>query len=315
MNHRFFNILTLVASCALFATACGEDTSSFETPNTSNTPTNDNTISQKNFTLLCSPCDPTYFDLATNSYTAVTSEISVQIGDNDNRVITGARTIFFRTEWGLIDPSCTTEDGGCSVTWRSGSPDDMPADFRNNIIAYSPNGQETFLDLDGNGLFNDGDTFEDLEEPYLDINESGVFELGDLIIDTINGIDLTGADTSHNIGDGLYNGPNCAHTSLCSTTLASITVWEDGTLWLIGTPTFYAIGGTVTGLTGTLVLQNNAGDDLTITANGAFIFGTPIIGGLNYNVTVLDDGAQTCTVTNAFGTATADVTNVAVNCI
>lgn len=36
------------------------------------------------------------------------------------------------------------------------------------------------------------------------------------------------------------------------------------------------IGGTVTGLSGTLVLQNNAEDDLTLTQDGAFVFATPV---------------------------------------
>ena len=40
------------------------------------------------------------------------------------------------------------------------------------------------------------------------------------------------------------------------------------------------------GLTGTLVLRDNGGDDKTITANGAFTFATPVFSGLTYAVTV-----------------------------
>ena len=41
------------------------------------------------------------------------------------------------------------------------------------------------------------------------------------------------------------------------------------------------------GLTGSgLVLQNNGGDDLAISANGSFIFTTPITNGASYAVTV-----------------------------
>ncbi|MCH8844992.1 MAG: hypothetical protein IID61_18700 [SAR324 cluster bacterium] len=36
----------------------------------------------------------------------------------------------------------------------------------------------------------------------------------------------------------------------------------------------YAIGGTVTGLSGALVLQNNGGDDLEIGVDGTFAFAT-----------------------------------------
>lgn len=80
----------------------------------------------------------------------------------------------------------------------------------------------------------------------------------------------------------------------------------------------YAIRGTLTGLVagGTLVLQDNGGDDLTLTADGAFGFVTSVASGSPYAVTVLSKPAsQTCTVTNGAGTVgTADVTNVAVAC-
>ncbi|MCP4105642.1 MAG: hypothetical protein GY749_08915, partial [Desulfobacteraceae bacterium] len=79
----------------------------------------------------------------------------------------------------------------------------------------------------------------------------------------------------------------------------------------------YTIGGTVSGLTGTLVLQNNGGDDLTLTADGAFTFATALGDGSAYNVTVLTQPAgQTCTITTGSGTlAGADVMGVAANCV
>jgi len=79
------------------------------------------------------------------------------------------------------------------------------------------------------------------------------------------------------------------------------------------------IAGSVTGLTGSgLVLQNNGGDSLTITGNGAFTFKTAVTGTGAYAVTVLTQPItpnQLCTVTSGSGTATADVSNVAVNCV
>jgi hypothetical protein len=85
-----------------------------------------------------------------------------------------------------------------------------------------------------------------------------------------------------------------------------------------GSNSTYAIGGMVTGLaSGTsLVLQNNGGDDLSITANGTFVFATSLADTAAYAVTVLTQPAgQTCTVTNATGTvAGASVTNILVTC-
>ncbi len=78
----------------------------------------------------------------------------------------------------------------------------------------------------------------------------------------------------------------------------------------------YTVGGTVSGLSGTVVLQNNGGDDLTITTEGAFTFNTVLADGSGYNVTVkTQPDGQTCTVTNGNGTiSSADVTDVSVNC-
>ena len=41
----------------------------------------------------------------------------------------------------------------------------------------------------------------------------------------------------------------------------------------------YSIGGTASGLSGTVVLQDNGGDDLSVTANGSFTFATGLAGG------------------------------------
>lgn len=78
----------------------------------------------------------------------------------------------------------------------------------------------------------------------------------------------------------------------------------------------YTIGGTVTGLNGSLALQNNAGDDLTVTSNGSFAFLTELLVGESYAVTILTQpSGQTCSLTNATATvATTDVTNVAISC-
>ena len=64
-----------------------------------------------------------------------------------------------------------------------------------------------------------------------------------------------------------------------------------------------------------MVLQDNGGDNLTVTANGPFTFATNWPAG-RYAVTVKTQPAgQTCTVASGSGTiAAANVTNVAVTC-
>src|ERR1700682_3671712 len=63
----------------------------------------------------------------------------------------------------------------------------------------------------------------------------------------------------------------------------------------------YSIGGTVTGLTGSgLVLQDNGGDNLTVTAAGPFTFKTAVAKGAAFAVTVATQPVnpeQSCAVT------------------
>ena len=83
-------------------------------------------------------------------------------------------------------------------------------------------------------------------------------------------------------------------------------------------PPKVTIGGSVAGLAGSgLVLQNNGGDDLAVSANGTFSFKTTVDAGSPYNITVLTqptNPSQGCTVASAAGTATANVTTVSVTC-
>ncbi len=78
----------------------------------------------------------------------------------------------------------------------------------------------------------------------------------------------------------------------------------------------HTIGGTVSGLSGSVVLQDNSGDNLTVAANGTFTFPTKIASGSHYNVTTLTQpNGQTCTVSSGAGTvSTGNVTNVSVVC-
>src|SRR5271170_5309810 len=81
----------------------------------------------------------------------------------------------------------------------------------------------------------------------------------------------------------------------------------------------YTVGGTVTGVRGSgLVLQDNSGDNLTVTQNGSFVFTSGIDHGGAYSVTIRtqpSNPAQTCAVHNGSGTiGTADIDNVVVSC-
>jgi hypothetical protein len=80
----------------------------------------------------------------------------------------------------------------------------------------------------------------------------------------------------------------------------------------------FTIGGTVTGLTAgqQVTLDNNGANSLTVNADGAFAFTTPVAFNSGYAVTVsTQPTGKTCTVSNGSGAGVvANITNVTVTC-
>ena len=326
MNNRFIKTIALVASSVVFVSGCG-DNSSFETPNTSGTITNSGTVSQTNFSLLTADVAPAVIDASTGVFTKTDVELTVFIGDRNNQTLTDSHTINFVAEYGLVEPSCTTTDGSCSVTWSAikrpvaGGP---ASDGFVTITAYTI-GEEGFSDTNGNNVFDDGDAgFDDIEEPFIDaddvhgfVSNGFIINSGDVTIDVVSTNDPTGVNQLHDLADGFFNGPGCTHSSLCGIA-QSIAIFDDVTMSLVSGTASRNIGGTVTGLLGTgLVLQNNGGDDLNIVVDGDYTFATTVDDGLTYTVTVSTQPtgpSQTCAVANPSGNVSANVTNVDVTC-
>jgi hypothetical protein len=81
------------------------------------------------------------------------------------------------------------------------------------------------------------------------------------------------------------------------------------------------VGGSLSGLLSgsTLILQDNGGDNLTLSANGSFEFATNVAAGGTYNVTVLTQPAgEICTIAGGAGTIDASgdpISSVAVTCV
>jgi hypothetical protein len=103
----------------------------------------------------------------------------------------------------------------------------------------------------------------------------------------------------------------CVVTNGNGTATADVT-----TVQITCTTTNFTIGGTVSGLTGTMVLQDNGGDNLSVSGNGSFTFATSLASGSAYAVTVLTQpSGQTCFVNNGSGNVgKRNVTGVTVTC-
>lgn len=111
--------------------------------------------------------------------------------------------------------------------------------------------------------------------------------------------------------------PGCEDIRVCACLLGN-GVWTPWTA-ICGTTTAFTIGGTISGLTGSgLVLQDDGTNNLTVSAGApSFAFSQTVPAQSPYDVTVLtqpSNPAENCTVANGTGTATGNVTNIAITC-
>lgn len=204
-------------------------------------------------------------------YDGVTSTATIRLADAFNNPAPNGTAVTFTTSGGAIDGSCLTSGGACTVQWRSQNPRPQPsATFSfSNITASgftltcsdgSKNcrsgrvkilataiGNESFIDGDGTGLYDDTskDLFatsnsskctpsapkssaavgvangcDDLPEAYLDKNFNGVRDPDEEFIDSVESNDPT-----FNLGNGKYDGALCTGGASCTT--RKVTVRDD----------------------------------------------------------------------------------------
>ena len=155
-------------------------------------------------------------------------EVTILAADHFNNPVPDGTAIAFETEGGSIEPSCTTMDGGCTVTWTSQDPRPVrdtqksnPNDrFGRARILATAVGEEAFTDVNGNGRFDvdetqgiaSNDPFNDLVEAFRDDNEDGSRTTngqkpnGTVFIEEFKDFNRNGAFTA---ADGFYNGTLC----------------------------------------------------------------------------------------------------------
>ncbi len=132
-------------------------------------------------------------------------DVTVRLADRYNNPVPDGTAVTFNTEGGRILGSCSTtttntESGLCSVTWTSANPR-PPFDGRSTIIATAI-GEESFVDVNGNGIFDNVDTWTDLPEAFRDDNESGAYDSGEFFLDF-------NQDQVRSPADGQFNGLLC----------------------------------------------------------------------------------------------------------
>jgi len=163
-------------------------------------------------------------------YDGVAVTVTARLADRYNNRVPNGTAVVFTTEGGSISGSCTTVDGACTATWVSQDP--RPGNGRATVLATAL-GEETFVDNNSNGTFDDGDTFTDMPEAFRDDDESTFRETGEIFSD-FNG------NGSYDSVDGLFNGVLCQHTTLCSTTTTTIDVRDSLVIVMSGSSMYFS---------------------------------------------------------------------------
>ncbi len=131
-------------------------------------------------------------------------DATIRLSDRYNNPVPDGTAVTFNTEGGNILGSCSTQttptqSGVCSVTWTSANP--RPVNGRSTIIATAI-GEESFVDVNGNGIFDGVDTWSDLAEAFRDDDEDDVYDPGEFFLDF-------NQDQVRSPGDGQFNGLLC----------------------------------------------------------------------------------------------------------
>jgi Bacterial Ig-like domain (group 1) len=134
--------------------------------------------------------------------------VTARLGDRFQNPVPDGTAVTFTSEGGNIQSQCTTattpsEGGVCLVNFRSSNP--RPSDGRITVLAKAI-GEESFVDSNGNGAFDNGETFTDIAEPFRDDDENGMYDIGEDFFDFNNNQTRDGADS-------IFNGVLCKDTS------------------------------------------------------------------------------------------------------
>jgi hypothetical protein len=164
-------------------------------------------------------------------------------------------SVSFYAEAGAIDTSAVVDNTGkATVNFRTQAPLPAvlgPAPYQPNgwvTILATVRGEETFIDANGNGKFDVGESFSDLGEPFIDQNDDEIFNVGEYYVDG-NG------NSAYDGPNGMWDGPMCPSTG-CQ---ASPMIWAQNKLMFTGNCT-YAIFSVTNGF----VVPNNSVLPITV---------------------------------------------------
>lgn len=104
----------------------------------------------------------------------VQTTLTMRVADRQGNPVPAGAVVNFVASHGLVQGSCAIDASSqCTVTYTSQGL--RPANGRAVILAYM-DGEESFIDLNGDNIWQSGETFFDVGTLYRDDNEDGVYD-------------------------------------------------------------------------------------------------------------------------------------------
>ena len=221
MNYRLITLFSLIASSTLILSGCS-DNSAFEDPIVTGAVSGEVQTQVPDQNSLTVSAEKIAVEAL--SYNGETMVVTVHAADRNNNPVPDNTPIRFLTNGGSIEPQCLTTDGVCTVTWTEHDP--TPATFEAIVLAYTF-GEESFTDLNDNGLYDAGEPFTDIPEPFFDLNKDGARDANtEEFVDADN-------DNTFDIADGLFTGTPCiGDNTVCNR--VSTLIWDRRDIILSG---------------------------------------------------------------------------------
>ncbi|WP_297286905.1 Ig-like domain-containing protein [Moraxella sp.] len=247
-----------------------------------------------------------YLNIAGGVTFGLFDEIVAYVGDRFGNIVPDGTSVSFITEGGMIGKSIgggafttTTQFGQATAILQSAEPtvpflggvpavetagygcsgnyllveNPLPGELLcgnpgfTTIVAYTT-GSESFVDDNGNGIYDQGEPFDDLSEPYIDGNDNGLFEAERELYVDING------NGQFDYGNNQYDGPGGA--------FKNTTIWTDIRILFSAQMRTESEGITVTPSSFSIP---NAGVETFIVSGIGDIYGNGLVEGTKVQVT------------------------------
>lgn len=114
------------------------------------------------------------------SWTGLTTKLTFSVSDRSGNNVPDGTAVIFVAASGNVDGGCVLSNSVCTVTYRAdaGTP---PVNGRDIVLAYLE-GEESFVDTNGSGAYDSGETFTDIGQAYKDVDGNLTFNAGDELV-------------------------------------------------------------------------------------------------------------------------------------